>query len=299
MSDIKQELGLFSGISNDDYHKGLGLSSTMLKYYIDAPRIYQGYKTGELVFNQTPAMDLGTAVHKLVLEPDDFEKEIVIEPELKKPTSAQVNAKKPSVATLDMLDAWAQFNLEAGNRLRITKKQWDQAQCMADAIREHPEAKDLFNSGEAEMSGYYLDFDENIASGTHMLCKYRPDWRHDQYIADIKTCRDASEQGFMRAIIDRGYHISAAHYIQGDQIVKKTNHRQFIFVCVEPEPPYLVAVYVLDEKALKYGEWLRRKALKDLKSSRKNNRWASYNDDLATFIKLPNYLYYDMEMENI
>ena len=61
----KVELGLHEGISNDEYHSGPGISSSSLKYAAKAMELYQAHKQGIVSFEETEAMRLGTAVHKL------------------------------------------------------------------------------------------------------------------------------------------------------------------------------------------------------------------------------------------
>lgn len=282
----KQELGLFAHITNQQYHASPGVSSSELKNYHKAPKIYNAYKSGELTFNTTPSMLLGTVVHALVLEPHTVASEIAV----REKVDGRTNAGKAYKA---------EFEAENEGKIIIDREDFDTAQRVRDAILDHPEVKVLFSEGEAELSGYYLDENDDLDTGTFQLCRYRPDWRTDLFIADVKTCTDASPVGFMHQINNLGYHISAAHYIHGDRILKGTDHRQFIFIAAETAPPYLVAVYVLCERSLQLGEWLRRKALNGLKMSRENDFWPSYCNDIATEISLPPYLFYEMDKEQI
>jgi len=282
----RQALGLFSGISNKAYHNSPGISSSQLKDYIHAPKIHRAYQTGELVFKTTPAMELGTTVHTLVLEPENFDKEFAI----RQKVDGRTNAGKAYKV---------EFEADNAGKLIIDAEEFDTAQRIRDAILNHPEVRLIFAEGEAESSGYYLDENDERETGTFQLCRYRPDWRREDGLFDVKTCRDASPVGFMHQINNLGYHISAAHYIEGDRILKNTDHRQFTFIAAETEPPYLVAVYILSERSLQLGEHLRRIGLNGLKASRENDFWPSYNHDLATEINLPNYLFYDMDRGQI
>ncbi len=285
--DDRQALGLFDGISNKNYHAGGGISSTQLKDYIHAPRIYQAYRTGELVFQTTPAMILGTVVHRLVLEPDDLYNEVAV----RQKVDGRTNAGKAYKA---------EFEADNEGKIIIDAEDFDTAQRVRDSILAHPEVKQIFASGgKAELSGYYMDENDEHEVGTFQLCRYRPDYRTDFAIVDVKTCQDASKEGFRYQIKDLGYHISAAHYIAGDRILKGTNHRNFIFIAAETKPPYLVAVYPLGERSLQLGEWHRRRALNGIKMSREHDYWPQYNDNLAIDIDLHNSNFYEMDMEQI
>ena len=61
------------------------LSFSSLKEFIRSPRHYVNYLTRER--KQTEAMLFGAICHKLILEPQDFEKEYIIEPEFNKRTN--------------------------------------------------------------------------------------------------------------------------------------------------------------------------------------------------------------------
>ena len=272
------QLGLHDGISNANYHAGKGISSSSLKDVLRCPAYYDACRKGIVPRNETDAMALGTAVHKLVLEPEDFENEIVVSP---------IFSGKGSVA------ARKEFKSENKGKTIINQEQMIHCQNMRDSIMSLPESLAIFNKGKAEQSGYYIDKE------TGMLCKYRPDWRTDWALFDIKTTRDASPESFNRTITQLGYHISAAHYLAGDKETSKTDHEQFIFICVEPEPPYLAVPYVLGTKSLELGYFKRRQALNLIKFCRDNNEWPTYNAGICQEIEVPNYALYELEHSKI
>jgi exodeoxyribonuclease VIII len=275
-------LGLHDGMSNDDYHKGKGISSTSIKHAIRAMKLYRAYQTGEIKFHATPAMNLGTAVHKLTLEEEDFYSEIIISPEFGRSKADQVKKIEFEERT-------------AKGKTIITKEQFEKCQFMRDAIMALPETQDIFSTGKAEQSGYYID------RKTGQLCKYRPDWRTDWALFDIKTTRDGGSHPdkFSRSINDLGYHISAAHYLAGDTATMKTDHNQFIFLCVESEPPYLAATYRLTERSIELGMLKRRQALDMIKHCREVNEWPTYNGGICQDIEVPAYAMYELDKANI
>lgn len=290
----KQGLGLFAGISNGDYHSGGGVSSTELKQQLRCPKYHRAYATGELVFEPTKQMRLGSAVHVLSLEPLDFDNQVALLPK-----KAQGNAKNAKENRAEFED-WHE------GKVIIHIQEMDTVKYMRDALMEHPEAGELLMSPErqVEMSGYYIDkpLDDAVegeyqAAGTYMLCKFRPDIRLPWCIGDIKSTNDASEEAFSRTIGNFGYDVSAAHYLEGDRHTSGTDHEKFFFLCVESMPPYLVAIYWLDSDGLKVGYWRRRKALYSIKQCRKNKHWPGYNNDEVKSISVPRNLIYLMEQE--
>ena len=300
MTEYKQELGLFEDIPIEQYHGGPGLSSSSIKMALDALKLHRAYETGQIQSEDTPTTIFGSAVHCAVLEPEKFDDLYAIVPgDKKKPTSAQLNAKKPSADTILLINWWNEFNSCNEGKSQIKQEERDNAMRVRDAVWEHPEAKEYFFDYKTELSGYYLDQDFENGQGTNMLCRYRPDLRTDDYILDLKTTVCAKKDEFMRSIGKFGYHISAAHYLEGDRILKGTTHKHFVFVAVEKKPPYLVGVYKLSQRDLELGLWQRRKALNDIKKAREEKHWPGYNNDIAVETQLSPYMFYDFELSKI
>lgn len=264
--------GIYPNISNADYHAGEGISSSQLKNFLVSPEYYRACEAGEVERTGSPSMILGTVLHSLVLEPELFVQQYAIEPVADGRTKEGKEIKEA-------------FKTESEGKIIITSAIKETALKMRDSLWKLKEFNQLFDGGEPELSGYYTD------SETGLLCKYRPDWRTDWSITDVKSCADASPIGFSKAIYNFGYHISAAHYLAGDNIVKGTDHRQFIFVCVENKAPFCAAIYVLDQESLIEGERLRRVALDGIKECTEKNEWPGYNNGLASEIGLPKFAF--------
>lgn len=276
------ELGLFEGISNQDYQTSAGISSTTVKYADKAMVLYHQVMQGNVPFKESEAMRLGTAVHKLTLEALDFSKEIAV--------SKKFGRKKADQ------EEKAEFYAEHQGMTIIDSDQYEKCRRMRDSLMSLPDVAIIFESGKPERSGYYIDKGRD---GTGMLCKYRPDWRTDWCLFDIKSTTDISSGKFSRTVNDFGYHISAAHYLDGDKITTGTDHGQFIFGCVESEPPFLAITYTLGAKSLEFGRWARRNALNGIKHGRDTGEWPLYNHGITTDIEVPSYAMYDFEKAKI
>jgi exodeoxyribonuclease VIII len=285
--DIDEEkfpgFGLHAGIPNAQYHKSWGISSSALKMYRPAnpaPRLYHAYITGLIEFQSTKSKMMGTAYHKIMLEPDDFLAEIqVLDGTRQIKENRELIVNNPDITYL-------------------TEDEYSDVKNMRDVALEHPEIIDLLAmGGQAEHSGWYQDIDDRTGEGTMQLCKYRPDLRHcpdyehDTWLLDLKTTRDASPEGFARDIQKWGYHISASHYLEGDRKLFGRRPKQFIFVVQETSAPYLIGVYVLKEKAIAHGKKLRRRALDGIHKFKKEKRWPHFHYNKAVEIDLPNYVY--------
>jgi len=94
--------------------KALSHSPLCLKRYIEQTR------------TSTKAMDEGTLFDCLLFEKDTFKDRFFIMPEgVKKPTSSQINAKKPAPETLEQIKKWESIQAQIGNKIIITQDQYD------------------------------------------------------------------------------------------------------------------------------------------------------------------------------
>lgn len=270
------ESGFHAGIDNDDYHATPEISSSNIKTALKSMGKYKAQLDGESVFKTTPAMELGTLVHALVLEPHTFADQFAVSEKF----DGRTNAGKAGKAA---------FLLANEGKIIVNVDQMEIAQAMAKAVMQHEEVKLLFavEGIVFEHSGFCYDPE------TELRVKYRPDIRTDHFIADLKTCADASKEEFARSISKFGYHVSAAHYLKCDRDLFGTTHGQFIFICVESTFPYEVAVYTLKSTAIDHGYDQCSKALNMIKDAQTTGNYPQLNDGLACEIDIPAWSYKD------
>ena len=262
--------GLIPNMLNADYHATDDVSSSNIKTALKSMAKYKAQLEGKSEFKTTPAMELGTLVHALVLEPDAFDDQFAVSEKFDGRTKIGKAAKA------------AFMDANAGKTI-VDVDQMEIAIAMASAVTEHPEVKKILavKDNVYENSGFCVDSDTDIG------VKYRPDIRSSHFIADLKTCKDASPGEFSRSIYNFGYHISAAHYLKCDSHLFGTDHNQFIFICVENTYPYEVAVYTLAEQSLYIGYEQCKKALGMIKLARETGNYPQLNNGLTCDIEIP------------
>ena len=111
------------------------LSFSRLKALAHSPLALQRYI--EQTRSATKAMDEGTLLDMLLFTPDKFNEVFYLVPDVKKPTAAQVNAKKPSNKTLAQIAAWERMIAEKGTRIGISAEQLEEARTLEQAIRNN------------------------------------------------------------------------------------------------------------------------------------------------------------------
>jgi|688.fasta_scaffold39193_2 exodeoxyribonuclease VIII len=262
-------------MDNATYHAHPAVSKSHLDLVARSPLHYWAryLDPKREVPEPTAAMRIGTALHTLVLEQDQFESRYV--------TAPQVDRRTKSGK-----EAWAEFEAEAGGRELIAADDRAQISRMAEAVWSHPAAAALLHwQGKAETTHMWMD------QATGLACKCRPDWltNDGNLIVDLKTTEDASPEGFRKSIGAYRYHVQASWYLDG--IEHATGHRpdQFLFICVEKRPPYCVAVYAASPVMVTIGAETAARDLDVLATCKAGNVWPGYSDQVEP-ISLPPWM---------
>ena len=98
-------------------------------------------------------------------------------------------------------------------------------------------------------------------------------------MVDWKTTRDASPEGFAKAVANLGYHIQEHHYRLVWDKANGPPVTRFLFVCVETREPYLTAIYELDRATRYEGEVAWNAAFTLYKSCLRLKHWPGYEQE--------------------
>lgn len=270
------EPGWYKNLSNGEYHGSFGISSSQLKMLAEHTPAH--LKHAMAVHREpTPSMMLGTAVHSLVLEPDQFDNDVVVAPVVDKRTKIGK-------------ELWAEFEAGSAGKAIINESQYEQAKAMAESVHSHPIAGALLDDIVVESSVYwwYRSMDPDDPTKYKEMLKVRPDAICRKYpaIIDLKSTADGTYSGFIKSIQNFYYHVSAAMYLEGvnqcKPLLEELRHfayTKFIFVCVENTAPYLTSVYELSPEYLDIGKALYRRGLYALRHGREND-WPGFPDEV-------------------
>ena len=251
------EPGVYRGLDENEYHAHqASLSVSGAKVLLDCPAKFDYQRRHPKP--STDAMNLGSAAHKLVL---GVGAEIV-----------EVDA-----------DDWrtkaakeARAEAEAEGKVALLTKDHETVQAMAERLRGS-KAAHLFMDGEPEVSLFHED-----ESG--VMLRGRVDWLPSKQsmlvVPDYKTTASAAPEAFAKSVANFGYYMQAAWY--SDLIVNLglAESVSFLFVAQEKEPPFEVAVYVLDDTALTVGRVQNRIAIETFVECEGWGVWPGYGDDI-------------------
>ena len=261
--------GIYSDISNRDYHSLDMVSNS----YLNKLAIYPAKALIES--GDTEAMAVGRAFHVYILEPELFDKEVVILPEINRRTN-------------DGKAEYARFLTEHSLKTIISIGDMANIREMRLAIERHPLASKMIKDGISEQTVIWTD------NETGLPCKARPDRIPDGkgVLVDLKKTRDASAHGFQSSVVKYRYAQQAAMYIDG--IMHATEGKKmydaFAFIAVEDKEPYRTEVYTLNLSFLAWGYAEYRQLLKLERECRDNNFWPHYQNPGAVELEKPSYL---------
>lgn len=237
-----------------DYHADTtSQSSTGLKSILESPRAY--IRARNEPFKQTDTLRFGNAVHAAVLEPDVFEKKLVLQPEFK-----GVGMRKDKETWLKSL---------APDAIVLKSAEYEELQYMRESVNDNRIARVLLKHGVAEMSGFYAD------PVTGIKCRIRPDLfiENGMTFVDLKTTTDCSKDAFSRSIYDYGYAFQAAMYVNGIELITGKQVKNMYFIALENREPFDCVVYRADEFMLQKGAHDYRVALDRLSECLKSEKW--------------------------
>lgn len=181
-------------------------------------------------------------------------------------------------------------SIRAAGGVPLKRPEFEQVQAMAAAIRRHPVASRLFEpgTGTAESALVWRD------GPTGVMCRALLDWRPEpgpgrMIIPDYKTAVSVDLAALQRAMHEYGYHQQADWYRSGCRALSLCgDDAEFVFVCQEKTPPYLVTIFQPSATAMRIAAARNRRAIDTYAECVETGRWPGYADDVA-YLPLPPY----------
>jgi hypothetical protein len=296
------EPGIYPNLSNSDYHGDPGsYSKSSLVDFEEFPANLPFQRQNRI---RKTVFDLGTAAHTAILEPEKFEDEIAVIPD----ELLGKNGAKSNKACKEWIAG------QPSDKAVLTVKQRDSVLRVRDSVHDNPEhsvAHELLSGGQAEVSCFWNEqfkgdlvddetgyhYMQNMAyddpEGCHkVLFKARPDYIPKNLISvDLKTTKVSIDQeSFEKQAYNLHYHWSAGMTLRGLTMATGKQHRIYIFVVVQTDPPYEVAVYRASEENIGLGkaevmDVMQRLAYCDFK-----NYWPGMPNRIQT-LGLPGWAY--------
>lgn len=268
--------------SNEQYHGNKDyIGSTSLKVLKQSPLHFINQEKKE-----TDALVFGSAYHCFILEPEKFEHEYyviddseycreLIEHGKLDAKGNRVQVSKPR-STNEYKNWYEEQISRAAGKILFDADDFAVMKIMKERLFSNRYIKTLLNNGEAEKS-YYCDLE--LFNGRKIGVKVKPDYCKPQkrLIIDLKTCQDASVDGFTRHAADMNYQISAALY--SDMLEKNEGKGlgwTFLFLAQEKTSPYAFNIFEASPQFISQGRYEYEKLLELYSWCKENDKWPGY-----------------------
>lgn len=272
MTDIAP--GIHRGLSFEDYCGIDAVNNSALTEIITrSPAHYRAYRDGERKY-ESDAMARGTALHAALLEPDRFEAEYAIGPDVDLRTKAGKEEWAACVA--DHPGKTLIRGADAPNILGMRRSLWT-----------HPTSSSVLRTcgRDTELVCVWLD------DRTGLRCKARIDAYSAALgmVVDLKSMRDARPEELSRSVANYGYHRQAAFYVRGAKACG-LECDAMTFLAVEPDPPYEPTCFTLGPDSLRLAEAEIDRALLRVAWCIEHDAWPGYASEVVT-VELPDWYF--------
>lgn len=267
-----------------EYHARPELSSTEARLILDSPARYRYKKDNPPLVAASKKFDVGSAVHSKVLGTGY---EAVMIP-------VELLASNGAISTTAAKEFVAQVRAEG--KIPLKAEEFEPIAAQAEAVLAHKGAAQLFaQPADAEVSVFATDPETGVEE------RGRFDFLPTDFAlgapsriaVDLKTARDASPKGFPRAVADHGYDVQGVWYPDILKLITG-EEAEMVFVAVEKEPPYLVAVHQLPRMWKEMGRTKAREARRLYAEAVASGIWSGYGDDV-NLLSPPTWLIYEHE----
>lgn len=244
----------------------------------------------------SPALLLGSAVDCLILEPETWDQRYVLASRWPQAPCAcgagpgQPCRNKDGSESQRCHGGRRQAEDSQGRRV-IDRETHDHARAIADAVLSYDLAAVLVRSTEHQVSLEWTD------EATGCPCKGRLDLARADLLGDLKTCRKgaAKASGWGRYAGGLGYDYQLAYYTDG-WAACTGEVLPWVWLAVETEPPYHVALIQATSEWLEIGRQRYRKALEMWRGCRDIDVWPGYPEGVQ-LVAPPRWLGRDAEVD--
>jgi hypothetical protein len=227
-------------------------------------------------FEETTAMEKGTATHLAVLEPSKFDSEVIRVDCSNRSTNIYKDAVKANPSALV-----------------LPKKDYEEVLAMRSGIQQSRTARWLLaNSIGLEVSFFWEIEEWTDGDGVaHFLenpikCKARADGvsiienERTGIIWDLKTTANANPEFFKKTCHNLGYHRKACWYLEAARRYRPDLDWRFVWVALRNKAPHLVSCYEVDASWLDFAANQLLKPIQTYELCSRTGDWFGYGDEI-------------------
>lgn len=293
-ADLK---GVVEDLDEREYHAHHALSSTGARELLVAPLRFLHNQQAERAPKKV--FDVGTLAHTKVLGtgaqaivyPDGTGNDVFIayDEEAGEYIEHDNVLAKNGAASTALAKAF-EADARARGLVPVKRAEFDAVNAMAESVLAHAGARWLLqHNGMAEASVFATD----PATGVEERARF--DWLvldgDSRFGVDLKTFHGhATPHAFMKSVADRQYHVQEAWYEDAAEAAGEPIN-DFAFIVVEKEPPYMTAVFSLDDKFREIGRARAQKARRRYAEAKASGYWPGHPEGIQ-LVQAPMYEIY-------
>ena len=286
------------------------ISPSGLIEFAKSPKHYHFKYIKKGYVEPSKSMELGTAAHRAVLEPDLFETEYVKKPSpedhegclvtaddikneliklglpvsgVKAVLTERLRSNSPEAKFFDDI-----LREAIGDKKVLTESEYETCIEIVNSIKESEQIHNLIQGCEKEQSCWW----EHSRTGTiiNMRLDAFKRMKDGSIIAiDLKTVRSAAKRQFERQIWENWMFIQAAMYADGIEQITGNKCEHFGWLAAENSYPYSVEFYAADFGLLEAGRQTYNKLLDQFLECKRINKWPSANGGKITNVSFPHW----------
>jgi hypothetical protein len=227
----------------------------------------------------TKAKRIGSGVHSLTLEPEEFEQRFVVVPafeldadNLRKPKRKDEpieDRRSDSKATDYYKRRVSEFMADNKGKEHLSRSEYDTALCCIEAIRECDEAREIIERAGKNKEVTIEGVIEGVPS------KGRLDLLIPSEISDIKTMGFVDHDSVKRAVINLDYLVKLAFY--RELVRQHSCDRAVSIIAVQNGGCFDCAVYNVPSEYIDWGWQQVANVMKDYKRAVEFDEWFGVN----------------------
>ena len=257
-SEQRGQALIYKDIPNEDYHAGVGISSSYIRRFGQSQLHAIEHKQ-----ESSPNLKFGTAAHALIVEGQEaFDKEVRV-----LTGSPYTKAYKEEKA-----------EYEEQGFIVLKEDDVNLIQSMKDSMVYEGNTYLNAKGKVAEASIYWYEDDVLCKCRPDMLCPplKEPNSDNKIVIIDYKTTISCEPFSFNKSVKKYGYDMQAAWYRRG-LLMAGYDVEDFVFIAQEKVHPYASKVFRIKKEQMDFGWTMMESYLNDYKEYQKGKPLSIYN----------------------
>jgi len=240
-------------IPEEEYRSLDAINISSLKNLRQSPAHYLWFKDKGMA--TTPAMLLGTRIHKRLLEPDLFDDEYHLGLDVRRGSKQ-----------------WKEEQEKAGSKTVLKPQDFFVINEVQNNFLNNKIAVDLLSGGKPEVSACALHPKYDV------LMKCRVDYLKDDAIVDLKTTNNF--ETFRKNIGSNGLHLQLAWYGNIISLIRQKKIENYYLVVIETMAPYCVYTCQVNHSAITIAQVECEELLEQYIKCDKEKSWPGPKEEL-------------------